>query len=81
MIKLRVLRWEDSLSDLGWPNIITSILIRGRQKHQSERRAYDDRNRVQSDARDAGGLRTEKARKQLYLPWSLQKEDSPAVPF
>lgn len=32
MTKLRVLRWEVVLDDLGGPHVITSVFIKGRQE-------------------------------------------------
>ena len=46
VIMLRILRWED------YPrlcNIITGVLIRGRQEGQSQRRRCDDGSRGCSD--------------------------------
>lgn len=40
MTKLRVLRWEVVLDDLGGPHVITSVFIKGRQEVRRERKCY-----------------------------------------
>lgn len=58
------------MSDLGRPNIVTRVLIRGRQKIRVREEAMMTET-GQNDARDTGGLsEVEKARGQI-LPWNL----------
>lgn len=46
MIKLKILRWEILLDYfLNKPNAIIRSFIRGRQKRQSQKRRYEDKNR------------------------------------
>ena len=47
--KLRILRWGDYLDYPGGTNVITRVLIRGRQEMQSMRKRCADGNRGHSD--------------------------------
>ena len=50
MIKLRLLRWRDYPGLSPWAhNVITRVLVRGRQEGQSQGRRCDDGSRGQSD--------------------------------
>lgn len=45
MIKVRISRWRDYFILLGGPNVITRVLIRGKQEYRSQRRKCDARSK------------------------------------
>lgn len=71
-VNLRILRWGDDPGLSGWAQCHHGVLVKGREEVQSQRRRSDDGSRVRSQRMQAP-LEAGK-RKEVILPWSLQKE-------